>query len=75
MIEFKDAYMEFIKQKDIFKKWSWWRHVNGNLYYICNVAIDEPSLEIVIIYKDANNVVWVRPIHEFKNRFTRIYND
>jgi hypothetical protein len=57
-----------------------WRHCKGDLYYVLDVGLDEPTLAPVVIYLDTqteDNVeatVWVRRLDVFLERFTPFSN-
>lgn len=48
------------------KKRSWWRHTNGNIYQVVEIAnryTERPDqYPVTVIYKGANGRVWCRPL-------------
>ena len=72
MTKFETALEEFTRLRPLFSAGSKWRHAKGGVYTICSVAMDEPSLSMVIVYMGSDSVVWVRSIHEFEERFTKV---
>lgn len=54
---------------------TYWRHIKtGGDYCIENLAYDEATLRVLVIYRAvASNLLWVRPYDEFMDgRFKRV---
>jgi len=53
-----------------------WRHVKtGRRYEIVRIALMEETSELVVVYEDTANHVWVRPYEKFMDgRFQQLEN-
>lgn len=47
-----------------------YRHYKGKLYQVLNIGKDAETLEDVVIYKDRNNIIWVRSYKIFSEILT-----
>lgn len=47
-----------------------YRHYKGKLYQVLNIGKDAETLEDVVIYKDRNNIIWVRSYKIFTEVLT-----
>lgn len=47
-----------------------YRHMKtGITYNVMGIALEEKNVTPVVVYSDANNIVWVRDFEEFKTKF------
>lgn len=63
------------ERDDLPPEGSLWRHQSGNIYRVESVGYFEPTLEVVVIYRQHpayDGFPWVRPLSVFQQRFARI---
>lgn len=77
----KNAALRRIDEAPVRARQIWQHAASGGRYTVVAVAIDEPTLEPVVVYVGHDGVVWVRALDVFlgekdgKPRFARLDDD
>lgn len=48
------------------------QHYKGGFYQFLHNALDEETLEELVVYRDEDDQIWVRPKELFNTKFTLI---
>ncbi len=77
----KNAALRRIDEAPVRARQTWQHAASGGRYTVVAVAIDEPTLEPVVVYVGRDGIVWTRPLAAFleetdgQPRFTCLTGD
>ena len=47
-----------------------YKHIKSGISYdVMGIALEEKTVTPVVVYSDANNIIWTRDLEDFNNKF------